>query len=586
MSVRYFLATTALEEFWDTTRPMLFLGEWCRRFQRRHVWEPLGAEVCPSVWQDPTQAHVGYQVAMAAYEHLLPIVAAELNRFHQVNHGLRYWRIVIGPWLLHYTHILYDRYTSLKAALSHAGEVDTLVLDESCFVTPRDTLDLAQRAGTDLYNLQLYSRILQALGRDFPTKRMVVDPPALPGQSKPGLKARLLELLTGGSRARAPIVLYNSYFSTWHGLRIQVRSGFRVQAIDRQYQAEAHAPDAEKRRNFRPSNEGGDAFMDLVLRLLPMDVPTCFIEGFQALGERGAPEQHGVPRVILAANPWYYDETFKRWAAECQERGARLGGIQHGGNYGSLQNLYSLDHETAIVDDYFTWGWSGEDPRYIPFYAPKLVASGEPAQGRPANSGILLGLTSMPRYLVTFPFTPDAYSQYLRWLQRFYAGLRHKTDLRIRRHFEDFGWDLAARFQEDCPDAMSDSWQVTFRDSLRNCRLYVCDHLSTTFIEALAMDKPTVLFWDPEANALTSEAQPYYDQLRQVGILHDSPEAAAAMVDRVYEDVEAWWGAAARQAAVREFLHHFGRTSPDALDQWVRKLKGMATQENQVHGAV
>jgi hypothetical protein len=45
-----FLATTALEEFWDTSGPILFAGEWCRLPERAAVWRALDAEVLPDQW--------------------------------------------------------------------------------------------------------------------------------------------------------------------------------------------------------------------------------------------------------------------------------------------------------------------------------------------------------------------------------------------------------------------------------------------------------------------------------------------------------------------------------------------------------
>ena len=39
------LVTTSVEETWPEGEPILFLGEWCRRFSRRHRWSGLDAEV-------------------------------------------------------------------------------------------------------------------------------------------------------------------------------------------------------------------------------------------------------------------------------------------------------------------------------------------------------------------------------------------------------------------------------------------------------------------------------------------------------------------------------------------------------------
>jgi len=34
-----FLATTALEDFWDVSYPIVFLSEGCKRYSRRAYWE-------------------------------------------------------------------------------------------------------------------------------------------------------------------------------------------------------------------------------------------------------------------------------------------------------------------------------------------------------------------------------------------------------------------------------------------------------------------------------------------------------------------------------------------------------------------
>ena len=45
MSKSYFLTTTAEEKTWKFDRQVLFLGEWCRLYDRKHVWENMDALV-------------------------------------------------------------------------------------------------------------------------------------------------------------------------------------------------------------------------------------------------------------------------------------------------------------------------------------------------------------------------------------------------------------------------------------------------------------------------------------------------------------------------------------------------------------
>ena len=86
-----------------------------------------------------------------------------------VGFSERYWRILLGPWLLYYIHTLNDRYMSLKRALASNGELKTIALSPSNYKTPVETMDFVNLAfgeSADIFNLQLYSQTLRALCLD------------------------------------------------------------------------------------------------------------------------------------------------------------------------------------------------------------------------------------------------------------------------------------------------------------------------------------------------------------------------------------------------------------------------------------
>jgi putative transferase (TIGR04331 family) len=164
--------------------------------------------------------------------------------------------------------------------------------------------------------------------------------------------------------------------------------------------------------------------------------------------------------------------------------------------------------------------------------------------------------------------------EYLDWQPRFLRSINSRllSQLRVRFHREDFGWDIVQRWKDLYPNLLRESWDITFQESLRNCRIYVCDHLATTYLEALAAEKPTILFWDPELTELRTEAQPYFDLLRTAGILFDTPEAAAAEINVAYPDVVSWWNRPVRRKARHAFCRHFARTSSHAVDEWAKEF--------------
>ena len=73
------------------------------------------------------------------------------------------------------------------------------------------------------------------------------------------------------------------------------------------------------------------------------------------------------PKVIWTSNADNSDDLFKAYAAEKVEKGSPLVIGQHGGHYGIGLWSFSEDHQLAISDRYFSWGWTEQQqPKISP----------------------------------------------------------------------------------------------------------------------------------------------------------------------------------------------------------------------------
>src|SRR5665213_933288 len=93
-----FLITTADERSWKLDRPVLFLGEWCRRYDRRALWSSLDAELAAPFGIAPAQKVRDVERVRCIAADVLPELAGALNEFHGVAYSTRYWEIVLGHW--------------------------------------------------------------------------------------------------------------------------------------------------------------------------------------------------------------------------------------------------------------------------------------------------------------------------------------------------------------------------------------------------------------------------------------------------------------------------------------------------------
>ena len=120
-----FLATTANQLYWKKDEKILFLGEWCKLYDQKHVWQKLDHETLPYHWEDREKLHRDYLYCESVYEKILEQLSGQLNQIHGVDHSSRYWRIVIGHWLFFFVSTIYDRYLSVKAAIDSSLVTNT-----------------------------------------------------------------------------------------------------------------------------------------------------------------------------------------------------------------------------------------------------------------------------------------------------------------------------------------------------------------------------------------------------------------------------------------------------------------------------
>src|SRR5438046_1126026 len=91
---RMFLITTADQRFWSGSGPVLFLGEWCKLYHQKHVYEKMEFETLAYHWDDRARLYSDYRYLEGVYEKYLDALVPKLNDVHRVNQSHRFWRIV------------------------------------------------------------------------------------------------------------------------------------------------------------------------------------------------------------------------------------------------------------------------------------------------------------------------------------------------------------------------------------------------------------------------------------------------------------------------------------------------------------
>ena len=99
--------------------------------------------------------------------------------------------------------------------------------------------------------------------------------------------------------------------------------------------------------------------------------------------------------------------------------------------------------------------------------------------------------------------------------------------------------------------------QGRFASDLSSARLAVVNTNSTSILEALALNFPTVAIINYHHWPLRSKVKGTYHELEAAGILYRDSESAAQHVSDIYDDVMTWWRDATVQKARVNFVERF-----------------------------
>lgn len=570
-----FLATTALREFWQADQGLLLLGPWCRG--------PEQAAMLTSPWDDRRRLDAAIPYCQDVHLRLIERLADFLNDAHRTRLSRRYWHILLGPWATIYVHTLYDRYIHAQEALRAHPGLTTLSLDPQDDCVAWDSLENVRLFHTDHYNLQLYSWAFRALGKDFPTRRHAppnLSAPAAPRRPKDLVKAALNTACAWGAKSPLCDILMDEVYPMAGGQRLALMSklGFRAWPLLKELPPGLRRPaESGGARRRLATLAAGDDFEKLAAACLPSALPTLYLEGFAQARTYAAASLGRTPLLVLAGSWIYYQDHFRLAAAQCVERGARLLGFQHGGQYRTARVPVGEAHERAISDVFLTWGWSAtqKDDKLRDVPVPNLSALPRRAPLSQRSDILVVTTNGManPHHLYHMP-QGRQWEDFFSWLERFLvaAAEGHKAELCLRLLPKDYGWGLRPRLQARFPDLRLDSHGVAFHKRLLDARLVVTDHPGTPFLETLALDVPSLHFWQRDRWETSPDTEPYFEALRAAGIVHDDPESAARKLSEVCGDPEAWWAGEAQRKARGDFARLFARTDPSWLEAWADLL--------------
>ena len=505
---------------------------------------------------------------MNLYEKILPKLSSALNEIHNTTYPVSYWRIIVGPWLIFFTQILYDRWQNIHLALNKYDIIETTILDFKVeHMIPNDMSAFHTMYRGDKWNHFIFSEIIKnTTDISFVKKSRAYKSHHFNNKEervnfKQKIKRKLTSLLYLFTKDDEPFFI-STYLSILNELKLSLMLG-KMPQINYTPKTRTIYPNI-KNRGWEINLKGDSRFENYLLKTIPVQIPTIYLEGYSTLTKQLKstlwPKK---PKLIWTSNSDMNDEYFKAYAAEKKVNGSHLVLGQHGGHYGIGLFDSNEAHQLKISDSFLSWGWKDINISKVKPVGSLIQRSNNIKFYN--NKSLVMTTLGAPRFSFRLLSMPIA-GQWLKYQKNLYTfcDLLKKEmiqDLIVRNDPSDFGWNQKYRWVDYNPSIKLDNGTRSIHKLFNKCRISIHTYNATTYLESLSLNIPTVIFWDPYYFEMRTSAEPYFDILENVGVYHKSPEAAALHINKIYKNVKEWWFDKETRSAVKLFCDNYANNS-------------------------
>jgi putative transferase (TIGR04331 family) len=565
------------------------LGPFCF-LDREHIypeWEDIEFE--PDPISDPHELYEHDKNTVAYANTMLPEVAEIINKRLGTHYSLKFWRIILLPWLLMFIQTTWERHCRVVNFLErHKNETfKVCLIKDSMSWNFKDTLDFQQNAVMNpAYNEWLFSRIMEnILPSDW--EILWIDKSNNKEIAKLESKENEVQKIKTGNKLISGLSKYKKLLRSKYDKFALPRGGFYgvygtsrfekflfscLLRLKSESTIEQNKKDEEK-GVINTDNSNLEWHFDLdkiIWKVIPLSIYNVNRYLKTKIGTKNR-------MSVISTEVWYDDYLQKPLLALMAENVSKIVSTQHGGHFYGTAKCCHVAQEIEYTNDYFiTWGWKEQENykgNFIDLPSPLLSKYAE--KHRQKNNYLILVGTLARLYTHRFQSTPLPLQQliYLKSKKDFLLGLREQV-LRLVYYRPFPPQPGSLNDLTYCKNFIHglNICEGDLHKQLLECKLLVLDHPGTTLNVAMAANVPMIGFWDKKAWTMCRQASSYFAALENAGVLFQTGQDAARKVNEIWDDVGGWWNQGQIQKARRDWCYQYARTSKFWWWKWAKTL--------------
>ena len=542
------------------------LGHWCC-YYKQNSKSFFNDKVLSHPWNKFATFQRDYKEIQKIYETSLLTMQEILNKLFNKNYSLRYWRILIGPWLNAIISIYYEK----KLLINRSKKIKKAKIIRFKFKRedhiPYSTQDFIARTSSDEWNYYFFLDILQnSLNEKFKFKEinLFLKPKIKKNNTQNKSYFNFLSIFNSKK-----IFLFNTYLNKKDQIYLAFKNFFFFKSYfsvnDEKCRLDLNLRNTlieilkkKKKKNFN------------LLKLIILNIPKNFLENFikneKIISTSFLPRY---PKIIFTSA--IVNDSQRQYIATCIEEGTKLVYGQHGGNYGNLRMNFSQDHECKISDKYISWGWKEKnnkiknlgtfldikkinrqlDDKYKCYEKLFIVTRGERKYIANLQSSFYdIG----NEHYYFFKFLPKIISSVTKAIQKKIVVRTLNTGWLQSWNFEKY---LNDKFKNLIIDGRPS--RSIYENYLNQSKLVVSTIFSTVFFECMLANIPVILVLPSKKIMLNNKTIKIFNKLKIANIYFSDLNSATKFINNNWDNIDKWWNSKKTQKTILIFNKNFNK---------------------------
>lgn len=504
-----------------------------------------------------------------------------------LNYSIRFWKIILFPWLIYCVDSLYERQSRIRKFITIYGNknIHVKLMSDNIdweFSNVREFLNGGLQ--NIIYNEWLFSRILENImpsnwTYEYVDKSIDYKKSILNNNKETLNKTNFIKSYLKKTRLYKIYNLKNGFYRAFgiHGFRFIDYISFNLFIYFKNVSSDLNDTFLEKSINDVKSS-GKIIKWDLDINYFLAKNTTVFINKLSKNIDCLRNKKYNKNKInIIGADPITNDENnLKLDIALRYEHGEKLIPCQHGGhNYGTskLHNLASLVEYNHYR--YITWGWKEQENfkgHFVPLPIPRQNKYYN-THKKMNNNNILVG-NYMIKYFETFTGYPRS-KQSIEYRNNKIMFINNLSKL-VKKDF------LYRPYKHKIQNTYNDEKYLlqyfpdlkilynNFQSEIYNCNLLILDHPGTTLISALIANIPFICFWDKAHFPFSRQAELLLEDFYNLGIYYTDSLEAAQKLNKIHGQAKEWWENDKIQNSRMNYINNHGLISKNWRQAWFK----------------